>query len=28
MAAKVTNRLFDVADIVGLLEAAESKKAA
>jgi len=28
MAAKVTDRLFDVSDIVALLEAAESKKAA
>ncbi len=28
MAAKVTNRLFDVSDIVRLLEEAESKKAA
>jgi hypothetical protein len=28
MAAKVTDRLFDVADIVALLEASESKKAA
>ena len=28
MAAKVTDRLFDVSDIVALLEASESKKAA
>ena len=28
MAANVTDRLFDVSDIVRLLEAAESKKAA
>jgi hypothetical protein len=28
MAAKVTDRLFDVSDIVALLESAESKKAA
>ena len=28
MAANVTDRLFDVSDIVALLEAAESKKAA
>jgi hypothetical protein len=28
MAAKVTDRLFDVSDIVWLLEASESKKAA
>ena len=28
MAAKVTDRLFDVSDIVRLLEASESKKAA
>ena len=28
MAASVTDRLFDVSDIVQLLEAAESKKAA
>jgi hypothetical protein len=27
-AAKVTNRLFDVSDIVRLLEASESEKAA
>jgi hypothetical protein len=26
MAAKVTDRLFDVSDIVALLESAESKK--
>jgi hypothetical protein len=28
MAAKVTDRLFDISDIVALLEAAESKEAA
>jgi len=28
MAAKVTDRLFDVSDIVALLEASEGKKAA
>jgi hypothetical protein len=28
MAAGVTNRLWDVSDLVALLEAAESKKAA
>jgi hypothetical protein len=28
MAAKVTDRLFDVSDIVALLEESESKKAA